>query len=110
MYLCGVTRELIHPVHVETNQYVFDSAAGSQPSSLSQERQRYWNDQDAIVSSLSRIYINFLNTLTDSFHVKTCEEPRVLRYKLILLLSLLTFTPVRMASDGLTLNFHFVEQ
>mmetsp|Transcript_37308 Transcript_37308/g.68553 ORF Transcript_37308/g.68553 Transcript_37308/m.68553 type:complete len:245 (+) Transcript_37308:180-914(+) len=48
MFLCGVTRELIHPVHVETEQYVFGSAEGFQPSSLSQERQRYWNDQDAI--------------------------------------------------------------
>mmetsp|Transcript_18107 Transcript_18107/g.43550 ORF Transcript_18107/g.43550 Transcript_18107/m.43550 type:complete len:235 (-) Transcript_18107:341-1045(-) len=50
MYVCGVTGELIHPAHVQTNQYVFGSGAGGyrQPYSLSNERQRYWDAQDVI--------------------------------------------------------------
>eukprot|EP00581_Thalassiosira_minuscula_P015553 CAMPEP_0183728636 /NCGR_PEP_ID=MMETSP0737-20130205/28571_1 /TAXON_ID=385413 /ORGANISM="Thalassiosira miniscula, Strain CCMP1093" /LENGTH=200 /DNA_ID=CAMNT_0025960637 /DNA_START=265 /DNA_END=867 /DNA_ORIENTATION=- len=48
MYICGVTRELIHPVHVETRAYVFGSGSGFHQSSLSQERQRYWDDGDSI--------------------------------------------------------------
>merc|ERR1712008_195209 len=30
MYICGVTGELIHPVHIETSQYVFGSTTVSQ--------------------------------------------------------------------------------
>ncbi len=33
MYLCGVTGELIHPVHVETNAYVFGSPTDDDTSS-----------------------------------------------------------------------------
>lgn len=49
MYVCGVTGDLIHPIHVETRQYVFGSSPdGFRRSTLSNERQRYWNAQDVI--------------------------------------------------------------
>ena len=48
MYICGVTGELIHPVHVETKQYVFGTGGFRQQSSLSHERQSYWDAQDVI--------------------------------------------------------------
>eukprot|EP00571_Detonula_confervacea_P002602 CAMPEP_0172320698 /NCGR_PEP_ID=MMETSP1058-20130122/41184_1 /TAXON_ID=83371 /ORGANISM="Detonula confervacea, Strain CCMP 353" /LENGTH=221 /DNA_ID=CAMNT_0013036015 /DNA_START=194 /DNA_END=859 /DNA_ORIENTATION=+ len=50
MYTCGITGELIHPVHVETKQYVFGSGKkGSQQSfPVGGFEQRYWDAQDVI--------------------------------------------------------------
>lgn len=48
MYLCGLTGELIHPVHVQRNQYVFGVPETFPRSSLESERQKYWNDKVAI--------------------------------------------------------------
>jgi hypothetical protein len=50
MYVCGITGELIHPVHVETQQYVFGKASGYRRtnSNLPNERQKYWSSPGAI--------------------------------------------------------------
>lgn len=38
MYICGITGELIHPIHLQTSQYVFGTGKGFQQPSLSCER------------------------------------------------------------------------